>query len=279
MHTNKTPHYELPQFIGSDVPNPLTDFNDAMSDIDTNMYQIGSQAADIASDVSDSQSDIADLQSQANLTDDNITLLSQQTQAARQAATDAQAAANTNAGNIATLTQSVANNRSSIANYNTRFNTNVPFKFGIEEVEDPDNPGQMIDAYGFYTNDDPSEFVSFGEAAPDHGAIYAFTVDGVSRETMPYADNYNASVVDRNSIGNYTSKVDGTLKLICCAYPGTGGVSVDVSINGTSVYSTTGIMNDLTPTAIPLNKNDIIVISGTNGVYSASAVIGTIEVD
>lgn len=197
MHTNKTPHYELPQFIGSDVPNPLTDFNDAMSDIDTNMYQIGSQAADIASDVSDSQSDIADLQSQANLTDDNITLLSQQTQAARQAATDAQSAANTNAGNIATLTQSVANNRSSIANYNTRFNTNVPFKFGIEEIEDPDNPGQTIDTYGFYTNDDPTEFVPFGEAG---GKIYKLMT--IAGQTINSGGAASGSV-DISSIPNF----------------------------------------------------------------------------
>lgn len=37
MHTNKTPNYELPQFVGSDIINPLTDFNDAFLTIDTQM--------------------------------------------------------------------------------------------------------------------------------------------------------------------------------------------------------------------------------------------------
>ena len=166
MHTNNTPHYNLPQFIGSDIPNPLTDWNDSMQDIDTAMYEIKTQADEIGSDIVQDESDISDLQSQANLTDDNITLLNQQTTAARSAATDAQDAANRNASNITTLQQSVANNRTSITQYNNRFNQNVPFAFGIEEVEDPDNPGQMIDAYGFYTNDDPSEFIPFGDYSP-----------------------------------------------------------------------------------------------------------------
>lgn len=37
MHTNKTTNYELPQFVGSDVINPLTDFNDAFHTIDTQL--------------------------------------------------------------------------------------------------------------------------------------------------------------------------------------------------------------------------------------------------
>ena len=175
MHTNNTSHYNLPQFIGSDIPNPLTDWNDSMQDIDTAMYEIKTQADEIGSDIVQDESDISDLQSQANLTDDNITLLNQQTTAARSAATDAQDAANRNASNIVTLQQSVANNRTSITQYNNRFNENVPFAFGIEEVEDPDNPGQTIEKYGYYTNDDPSDFIAFGEAKISSASKTGFT--------------------------------------------------------------------------------------------------------
>ena len=34
-HTNTTPNYNLPQFVGSDKPAWLTDVNNAMSAIDT----------------------------------------------------------------------------------------------------------------------------------------------------------------------------------------------------------------------------------------------------
>ena len=197
MHTNNTAHYNLPQFIGSDIPNPLTDWNDSMQAIDTAMYEIKTQADEIGSDIVQDESDISDLQSQANLTDDNITLLNQQTTAARTAATDAQDAANRNAANITTLQQSVANNRTSITQYNNRFNQNVPFAFGIEEVEDPDNPGQTMDAYGFYTNEDPSQFVPFGEAAIGAYKIADITLNGSSSPqtvTVDLSAHPNATV-------------------------------------------------------------------------------------
>ena len=164
MHTNKTPHYDLPQFIGSDVPNILTDFNDAVDVIDTALYEIKEQADQIDTDVTEEQNKIADLQTQANLTDDNVTVVSNQTAAARAEASQAQKSANDNAANIAALKTAINNNTSALANYNTRFNGNVPFKFGIAKVEDPDNPGTMIEKYGYYTNDNPAVFVAFGEA-------------------------------------------------------------------------------------------------------------------
>lgn len=51
-YSNTTPNYDLPQYIGTDIPNPLTDFNGAMSTIDTTMKNIadgvGASDADIA---------------------------------------------------------------------------------------------------------------------------------------------------------------------------------------------------------------------------------------
>lgn len=38
--TNKTAHYSLPQFVASDIPTWLGDFNDAMEDIDTAIYNV-----------------------------------------------------------------------------------------------------------------------------------------------------------------------------------------------------------------------------------------------
>lgn len=46
--TNKTPYFELPQFIGTDIPTWLGDFNDAMSDIDTAL-KTNADRADLAS--------------------------------------------------------------------------------------------------------------------------------------------------------------------------------------------------------------------------------------
>lgn len=45
-HTNETLHYHLPQYVGSDIVNPLVDTNDAYSAIDNALYEIGEGSAE-----------------------------------------------------------------------------------------------------------------------------------------------------------------------------------------------------------------------------------------
>ena len=56
-YSNTTPNYDLSQYVGTDIPNPLTDFNGAMSTIDSTMKNI-------ADGVGASDADIADLKVQ-----------------------------------------------------------------------------------------------------------------------------------------------------------------------------------------------------------------------
>lgn len=49
--TNKTTNYELPQFIGTDKPTWLGDFNEAMADIDAGMHENATDIASMKSDV------------------------------------------------------------------------------------------------------------------------------------------------------------------------------------------------------------------------------------
>lgn len=46
--TNKTPHFDLPQFIGTDKPSWLGDFNSAMLLIDTALYDVKTDSQDAA---------------------------------------------------------------------------------------------------------------------------------------------------------------------------------------------------------------------------------------
>lgn len=46
--TNKTPHYDLPQFIGTDKPSWLGDVNGAMLAIDTALYSVKTDSQDAA---------------------------------------------------------------------------------------------------------------------------------------------------------------------------------------------------------------------------------------
>lgn len=49
--TNKTTHYELPQFVENDIFNPLVDDNDAYDKIDTALYNIADAEADDAAEI------------------------------------------------------------------------------------------------------------------------------------------------------------------------------------------------------------------------------------
>ena len=57
-YTNQTPHYHLPQYVGSDILNPLTDLNKAFEDIDAALYEIGESAGSEASKVANLESKV-----------------------------------------------------------------------------------------------------------------------------------------------------------------------------------------------------------------------------
>lgn len=86
--TNQTQHYGLPQYIGSDVPAYLTDYNNAMATIDQGMNAAKTQADAAATAAGQAANDISSL---------NSTVGTQATQisAAAQAASAAQTTANT----------------------------------------------------------------------------------------------------------------------------------------------------------------------------------------
>ena len=45
-HSRETEHYQLPLYDGTDIINPLTDFNNANEAIDEHLYEIAESAAD-----------------------------------------------------------------------------------------------------------------------------------------------------------------------------------------------------------------------------------------
>lgn len=57
-HTNQTEHYNLPQFVGSDIPSWLVDVNQAYTAIDSAIYA-AKNTADVASNTAGSASTVA----------------------------------------------------------------------------------------------------------------------------------------------------------------------------------------------------------------------------
>lgn len=64
--TNKTSHYNLPQFIGSDIPTWLGDFNSAMTAIDNGINAAATTASGAATKAEQASTDAAEAQSAAN---------------------------------------------------------------------------------------------------------------------------------------------------------------------------------------------------------------------
>ena len=57
-HTNQTGHYNLPQFVGSDIPSWLVDVNQAYAEIDSAIYA-AKNTADVASNTAGSANTVA----------------------------------------------------------------------------------------------------------------------------------------------------------------------------------------------------------------------------
>lgn len=57
-HTNHTQYYELPQYVGSDIINPLVDTNGAYETIDTAMHNIAEEAGQGTTDIAALQSKV-----------------------------------------------------------------------------------------------------------------------------------------------------------------------------------------------------------------------------
>ena len=64
--TNKTEHYKLPQFIGSDIPTWLGDFNSAMTAIDSGINAAATSASGAATDAAAAQKTANDALKAAN---------------------------------------------------------------------------------------------------------------------------------------------------------------------------------------------------------------------
>ena len=111
-YTNKTSHYELPQYVANDKPSWLGDFNSAMLKIDTVMADNDATAEAANSAATGAQTQVAALSSQLSTIQGQVNTAVDTATAADGKATTAQTVAgqaNTTAGEAKTLAQSAKN--------------------------------------------------------------------------------------------------------------------------------------------------------------------------
>ena len=58
-YTNKTTHYELPQYVGTDIPSILTDLNESYQTIDEAIYAVASKQSGDEADITALRSQVS----------------------------------------------------------------------------------------------------------------------------------------------------------------------------------------------------------------------------
>ena len=131
--TNKTANYELPQFVGTDKPTWLGDFNEAMADIDAGMHENASDIASMASDVatatstaSQASQDVTTLTGTVNTLSSTVSSVQTTANNASQTANSALNTANTANGKADANSAIIATNTSDISDLQDDVNLMKP---------------------------------------------------------------------------------------------------------------------------------------------------------
>lgn len=117
--TNSTPNYDLPQYVATDKPTYLGDFNKAMLDIDTNMKSIDNKASSAESSVATANTNASQALENANQAQSTAESAQATASQANTKAESAQGTA-TSAQSTATSAQNTANTANETANMNTQ---------------------------------------------------------------------------------------------------------------------------------------------------------------
>ena len=71
-HTNETTYYQLPQFIGTDIINPLTDTNGAYSAIDTALHDVAAVAGQAETVAEQASDDVSTMDARVTAVEDSV---------------------------------------------------------------------------------------------------------------------------------------------------------------------------------------------------------------
>lgn len=104
-YTNKTTHYELPQYVGTDIPSILTDLNESYQAIDEAIYAVASKQSGDEADITALRSQVS---TQGVEIAQNTTNLANEITARQNADSALDARVTTNENNITSLQSNVS---------------------------------------------------------------------------------------------------------------------------------------------------------------------------
>lgn len=204
-HTNSTPNYQLPQFVGTDKPAYLTDFNQAFSAIDTGIH-----AAKTAADTAGTN--ITGVESGLNETKQNLTTLG--------------STVSTLQGTVNSVSQTANQANTKVDNLTEKLNLNIQKDFVDSDITNLSGAGSFAQKLHCVRNADCSIFKFYGEIQFNNVAPQIinfkitntgltipqqFNANGISiREEYMGAAGLGAMSMGQNTI---TFNTDGTISV------------------------------------------------------------------
>lgn len=229
--TNHTPNYNLPQYVGTDKPTFLGDFNNAMTAIDTALHNNAQNAGEGLSELQQAQTALTETQETLSEVQTEVANVSgiaatvnQNVQQALTAANDATTAANSATSQIQPAV-TAANQASADAQAAQQVaNGNIATLNKLTERVSALEESAVTEISGFIKSNSGSSYISQGSAflgstlisAPDGHRISAYTI-GKTNTTiqgvgaMLQVATGNDSTQTNNQVSYNTSNpVDGT---------------------------------------------------------------------
>lgn len=173
--TNKTANYELPQFVGTDKPTWLGDFNEAMSDIDTGMHTNATNIANMQTDVASATSaasqasqDVAGLTTTVNTLSSTVSSVQTTANNASQTASSALNTANTANGKADTNASAITTLQGDITDLEpVELYKNLSGNNGTVTLSDSASNYNFIEIFYFNSEGDHNEIKSCKIYSPD----------------------------------------------------------------------------------------------------------------
>lgn len=229
--TNHTPNYNLPQYVGTDKPTFLGDFNNAMSTIDTALHNNEQNAGEGLSELQQAQAALTETQETLTEVQTEVANVSgiaatvnQNVQQALTAANDATTAANSATSQIQPAV-TAANQASADAQAAQQVaNGNVTTLNQLSERVSALEESAITEISGFIKSNSGSSYIGQGStfygntliSAPDGYRIAAYTLGKTNKTisgsgaAMRVATGDSASQTNNSAIYNVTNPVIGT---------------------------------------------------------------------
>lgn len=221
--TNKTTNYELSQYVGTDKPTYLSDYNGDMYKIDE---QMKTNADNIATAISSAQT-ATTTANQANTTagqaNTTAQTANQTAQSASSTATNAQSTANSALATATTAQASATQTASDLNDFMLKFNLNNNYKFITSDVSTNGLTINTLDMYIAKNNDSSlfkfygllvvnssgagSKSIVFNNTGLTVNEAYSIRCVSIASDATHYDRNMNASV-ENNKI-TLTGYFDG----------------------------------------------------------------------